>query len=427
MNRRTMRVRTAVHLLPITLGLAIPALSRGQEVPDDDSAYQEIEKAPHDYWKRPLQDRFTAFKAELDAGKITLDYGNEKSFLLSLLKALGIPVSSQLLVFSTTSLQLRFITPSNPRALYFNEDVYVGYIPGGRIEIVSLDPELGAIFYIFDIPRGPGPLRIERSDRCMNCHAGDDTGYVPGLVIRSVLPGPSGGSLKSFRSGLPGHGVPFHQRFGGWYVTGLGFTNHWGNLLGRSSPEGLSTRAAQPGVAFDFSRYPATTSDGLAHLLHDHQAGFVNRVVEASYRARSYLHEGKGKLGPEHQLELDRQAEIVVRYALFADEVPVPQNGVVAEVPFKEDFLRTRRAVAGMSLKDFDLKTRMFRHRCSYMIYSSVFKGLPVEMKNRVYTRLQKALSVAQPDAEYAYLPEGEKAAIRRILKATLSDLPADW
>jgi len=344
-----------------------------------------------------------------------------------LLRTLEIPASSQTLVFSTTSLQLRFITPSNPRALYYNEDVYVGYIPGGRIEIVSLDPELGAIFYIFDIPRNPGPLRIERSDRCMNCHASEDTAYVPGLVMRSVLPGPSGGSLKSFRNGLPGHGIPFHQRFGGWYVTGVGFTNHWGNLIGRSSPEGVATRAVRPGVAFDFSRYPAATSDGLAHLLHEHQAGFVNRVVEASYRARTYVHESNGKLGPEHQLELERQAEIIVRYMLFADEAPLPQGGIVSDVPFREDFLRTRRAVSGASLKDFDLKTRLFRHRCSYMIYGSVFRGLPMEIKNRVYRRLQKALNTVQPDASYAYLPEGEKSAIRGILKGTLSDLPADW
>ena len=425
MNRRTMLVRLAVLL--VAMGLGIPGLARAQDVPEDDSAYQEIDRAPHDYWKRPLKDPFTAFKVELDSGKVALDYQNEKAFLASLLKALDIPVSSQMLVFSTTSLQLRFITPSNPRALYFNEDVYVGYIPGGRIEIVSLDPELGGIFYIFDIQRAPGPLRIERSDRCMNCHAGEDTGYVPGLVVRSVLPGPSGGSLKSFRSGLPGHGVPFEQRFGGWYVTGLGFTNHWGNLIGQSSPQGLSTKAARPGVAFDFGRYPATTSDGLAHVLHEHQAGFVNRVLEAAYRARTYLHEGKGKPGPEHQLELERQAETVVRYLLFADEAPLPKDGIVSDVSLKEDFLRTRRAVAGASLKDFDLKTRLFRHRCSYMIYSSVFRGLPVDMRDRIYRRLQKALNLAEPDANFAYLPDNEKSAIRRILKGTLSELPADW
>src|SRR5204862_3933954 len=135
-------------------------------------------------------------------------------------KILDVPVSSQTLVFSTTSLQLSLISPSNPRAIFFSEDIYVGYIPGGRIEVLSLDPELGAIFYIFDIPREPGPIRYERSNRCLNCHATDDTGYVPGLVIRSVAPAANGASLDSFRRLQSGHGIPFAERFGGWQVTG---------------------------------------------------------------------------------------------------------------------------------------------------------------------------------------------------------------
>src|SRR5882724_6570154 len=113
--------------------------------------YQDIDLPPHDYRQRALRDRFTRLKAELEAGGVVLDQHSEKDFLLSLLKALEIPATSQMLVFSTTSLQLSLISPRNPRAIFFNEDAYVGYIPGGRIEIVSLDPELGGIFHIFDI------------------------------------------------------------------------------------------------------------------------------------------------------------------------------------------------------------------------------------------------------------------------------------
>lgn len=131
----------------------------------------------------------------MESGELKLDRSGEKAFLLSLLRQLEVPVSSQMLVFSTTSLQLRFISPENPRALYFNEDIYVGYIPGGRLEIVSIDPELGGIFYIFDIPRGDAPAKVERSQRCMNCHAGEDTGFVPGLVVKSVAPGLTGAAL----------------------------------------------------------------------------------------------------------------------------------------------------------------------------------------------------------------------------------------
>src|SRR3954449_9393312 len=114
--------------------------------------YPAMDQPPHNYWKRPLHDRFSRVKEELESGRLSLDRTSEKAFVTSLLKALDIPLSSQMLVFSTTSLQLSLISPSNPRALYFNEDLYVGYVPRGRIEIVSLDPELGGIYYLCDIP-----------------------------------------------------------------------------------------------------------------------------------------------------------------------------------------------------------------------------------------------------------------------------------
>ena len=245
--------------------------------------YPAIDQPPHSYWQRPLTDRFTRLKTEIEAGRLVLETSTEKAFLASLLRALEIPATSQMLVFSTTSLQLRLITPANPRALFFNEDVYVGYIPGGRIEIVSVDRDLGGIYYIMDIPHGAEPLRAERSNRCMNCHSAEDTAGVPGLVIKSVMPGVTGGSLDSYRRGQTGHGVPLAERFGGWYLTGAqGFTGHLGNLLGRLTPQGMTKIPLEPGTRFDFARYPVATSDILPQLLHEHQIGFVNRAVAAS-------------------------------------------------------------------------------------------------------------------------------------------------
>jgi hypothetical protein len=391
-------------------------------------SFPDIDEPPHNYRQRVPQDRFTRLKGALESGEIALDRSSEKAFVLSLLKALGIPASSQMLVFSTTSLQLNLISPSNPRALYFNEDVYLGYVPRGRIEIVSLDPELGGIFYISDIPNEARPFHPERSERCMNCHVSDETRYVPGLVIKSVIPGPGGGSLTAYRLGETGHGVPFDQRFGGWHVTGRhGITNHWGNLTGRLAAGELTTFSNAPGAHFSFEKYPAVTSDILPQLLHEHQAGFVNRVVEASYRARTALHASNGKLSPAQAAELDEQARIVTRYLLFADETPLPHGGVEGDSAYKADFLRTRRTTtAGVSLKDFDLQTRLFKHRCSYMIYSPIFSGLPPAMKERIYRRLNAALSSTGSDKEYDYLPPSEKKAIRRILTATLADFRAE-
>lgn len=392
-------------------------------------APQEHDLPPHRYSERTPRDRFTLLKADLESGRLALDHSSEKAFVASLLAALDVPVSSQMLVFSNTSLQLRLISPANPRALYFNEELYVGWVPGGRIEILSLDPELGAIFYIFDVPRDGRPLRAERSDRCMNCHVGPDTRQVPGLVVKSVLPGSRGGSLDAFRQEETGHAIPFDQRFGGWYVTGQhGITQHRGNIIGQRSTGSLAQNVVNPGERFDFARYPAAASDVLPQLLHEHQAGFVNRVVAASYQARTLLHQSGNALPDAAAATLDLLAREITRYLLFADEVPLPPGGIGGDAAFKADFLRPRRSASnGASLKDFDLRTRFFQHRCSYMIYSRIFEALPPQLKQRVFDRLGRALSVENKDAEYAYLPASEKRLIRGILRETLSGLPAGW
>jgi hypothetical protein len=387
----------------------------------------DLDSAVHGYWKKPLSDPFTKFIAEVESGRVKLDGGGELPYLRSLLKALNIPETSQMLVFSNTSLQLGLISPRNPRALYFNDDVYVGYIPGGKIEIVSLDPAVGGIFYIFNIPKDGGAFRAERSDRCMNCHAREETFYVPGLFVKSVVPIPSGGSLQAFRQKQSGHAIPFAERFGGWYVTGKhGIAEHWGNALGKNSPEGvLQKLPLEPGKLFDYGRYAVATSDILPQLLHEHQVGFVNRAVEVAYKTREILHKSGGKLTPEDVALLDERAKALVRYILFADETPLP--GVEGAPAFRADFAKGGIAVGGASLREFDLKTRMFKYRCSYMVHSGVFAGLPSEAKQRVYRQLAIALNEAKPEPAFAYIPTPEKRAIRAILRQTMKDAPAGW
>lgn len=413
--------------MKLTLWLWFLLLAGGVSTPA--ASYRDFDQPPHDYWKRTPHDRFSRWMTNVQAGRIELDYSSEKAFVASVLKSLDIPASSQMLLFSTTSLQLSLITPRSPRAIYFNEDVYIGYVVGGKIEVVSVDPDLGGVFYIFDIPRNGQTPRPERATRCMNCHAREDTGYVPGLVVKSVIPGPTGGSLESFRQEQSGHGIPLNQRFGGWYLTGMGgLTNHLANFYGRSTPQGILRQPIQPGVTFNYDRYLVPNSDLLPQLLHEHQIGFVNRAVEATYRTRHALAEGKGKLSPAGATMVDQQAGLLTRYLLFADEVPLPKGGVAGEADFKRDFASVRRlGPGGASLKDFELRTRMFQHRCSYMIYSLAFQGLPPELKQRVFSRLALALDPARPDKEFAYLPAAEKQSIRGILKATLTELPKGW
>ena len=390
--------------------------------------FSDLEHPAHRYTQRTPRDRFTLLKPALESGQAIPGWASDKDFLVKLLNFLSVPASSQMLVFSTTSLQLSLISPANPRAIYFSEDLYVGYVPGGRMEIIGLDPELGGIYHIFDLPQEQRGVRVERSERCMKCHAGAETGHVPGLVIKSVVPGPGGGSLTAYRLEQTGHAVPFADRFGGWHVTGRhSITQHWGNLTGQLAAGKLTTVPNPPGVRFDFERYPVAGSDILPQLLLEHQVGFVNRVVGASYRARFAAHAGNGRLTSAQATELDEQAGLITRYLLFAEEAPLPAGGVEGDALFKAEFLQTSRAVHGASLKEFDLRTRLFKHRCSYMIYSPVFTGLPAAMKERVYRRLDTALRVGQADPDYAYLPPAEKQAIRGILRGTLGDLPRGW
>ena len=393
--------------------LAVPAAEAAKRLRD-------FEKPPHNYWQRAPTDRFTRIKTALETGKIPLDRTSEKAFVVSLLKALEISSATQTLVYSTTSLQLSRISPRNPRALYFNEDVYVGWVPRGQIEIASIDPALGGIYYIFNIPRGPAPIRIERSTRCFNCHAEFENGRVPGLLIKSVVPGPGGGSLESFYGDITGHSIPLKDRFGGWHLTGKhGIKQHWGNLVGTLSTAGLKKYANPPGRQFRWGTYPVPTSDVLAHLLQEHQVGFVNRAVKATYDVRSAVHTGGGKITPQAEVLIAKHAQELTRYLLFADEVPLPAGGIGGDAMLKKDFLkRARKAKDGASLRDFDLRTRIFKHCCSYMIHSAAFTGLPAPLKQRVFVNLRAALSGKHPDS--GNFPAAEKQAIAKILTETV-------
>ncbi len=382
---------------------------------------------PHNYWTQPPRDRFTKLFEQIKSGTVKLEGRTPNAYLASLLRALEIPLSSQLLVFSVTSLQSNLISPTNPRALYFNEDTYVGYVPGGRIEIASFDPELGAIFYIFQIPHGGDAPLLDRSNRCFNCHAGSFSHRVPGLFVESVIPGDNGGPLVGYRREESGHSVPFAERYGGWHVTTkLGFPTK-ANTLGDYYQGKLTTRPNPPGAIFDLQHYLVPTSDIVPHLIHEHQVGFTNRVIEASYTAREKLAAGHGKLSIADAAALNEMATGLVRYVLFADEakLPAPVHG---EENYLRDFTNRKKATtAGLSLRDLDLKTRLLKHRCSYLIYTTLWDGMHPFIKQSVEARLWDALKENSADPAFAYLPATEKRAIRQIIKETKAGLPSWW
>lgn len=378
-------------------------------------------EAPHLYWKTAPQDAFSKLLERLRSGDFVLQGRDEKTQLTSLLRALDVSESSQLLAYSATSLQSGLILPSNPRAIYFNEEIYVGFVPNGKFEVASIDPALGPVFYLLRVDPA-GRSEAVRSERCMNCHAGRTSFGVPGLVAESVIATPSSGaSLDGFRREMTGHTIPLNQRLGGWHVTGAHEKGqHLGNLLGEAEAGGYRTISNPPGGRFSWEHYPVRTSDLLAHLVFEHQLGFHNLVTLAAYRTRDALDAGNGVVLPDHETALDDIAQRLVRYLLFAQEASLPSGGVHADPVFLKAFTARRLAGAsGKSLRDFDLEGRLFKYRCSYMIYTRGFASLPAEMKGRVFSRLRSALTVGGGMDEFRYLPDAEKRTIMAILTET--------
>ena len=66
---------------------------------------------------------------------------------------------------------------------------------------------------------------------------------------------------------------------------------------------------------------------------------------------------------------------------LFVDEAPLPEP-VEGSSGFAEKF-----ATRG-PLRELDLRTRLMRYPCSYMIYSEAFQALPPEVKRTIYNRI---------------------------------------
>jgi hypothetical protein len=372
-------------------------------------AMDEFATAPHLYWEKPQQDRFSKMIAQVAAGKAALDLSNNTAFLLSLLKALEIPVSSQLLVFSGSSLQKRLINSRNPRALYFNEDTFVGFVPGGRIEIASLDPELGLIFSIFDPLRGGAALpTVTRPEGCLNCHAEAHSYRLPGVSIESLAVDRDGSSLETYRRGEIGHMVPLADRFGGWHLTGgHGLASTRANFIGSLSPAGMARTENPVGKFADVSNYPVATSDILPHLIHEHLSGFLNRLIQLRYLERRMRM--AAQTSEPDRAAMQRLVDEFADYLLFKDEAALPSGGVTGEPTYQAAFLER---YAGSGLGQFDLKSRIFRLRCSYLLGTEIWKSNSPGLQKAISSQLGKKLA---PETA-SHLTKQEKAEIRNVL-----------
>lgn len=396
------------HLLRLAaagsvLLLAPRLVAQKKEVPD-------YELPPVRYSQAKPDDAVARLQRRIDAGELRFTQTG-RELLLAALEALHIPVESQTFVFSKTSLQKELISPQTPRALYFSENVYVGWVPGGLIEVAAIDPRLGPVFYHFKASDPAGvPKRFERDPNCMLCHGYFFIRDIPSLLALTVNPDPQGALLPRSDFDLVDDATRIERRWGGWYVTGYtGGPNHRGNGFGSGEGKKAAVpanmkRPTELSEFFDTSRYPAATSDALNLLILEHQIGMYNTLTRVGQQAR---------------LGQDAAAAEIVDRLLFRRAAPLPA-GVQQNAAFVKAFQAgAPRSAAGDTLKDLQLDGRLFRNRCSYLIYSEAFSALPAKLKSEIYALLFEALRSPDPAHRYAYLEPAEKQRILAILQET--------
>ncbi len=389
-------------------------------------------------------DPIARLQARIDSGAVSLAFDPNWGYLPSVLKELDVPVSSQGLVFSKTSLQVDRIGPWAPRALYFNDDVYLGWVQGGPImEVASIDPKLGTVFYSLPQDAETRPRFVREGSTCLICHdSASSTGGVPGLIVRSVVPDRHGYALASLHDGSTTDGTPITKRWGGWYATGTGVAPHMGNVMAPALSHEVgnvrqyvsSTPVKPVGSVerlddrFDTSAYLTSDSDMVGLMILSHQARLHNLITITGYEARIALYEEQarataGEVAAARENTMRRvrsSAEPLVRAMLFADEVALagPIQGTSS---FVTDFeKRGPRDSRGRSLRDLDLRDRLFTYPLSYLIYSESFNALPEVVKTYVYRRLNEVLSGS--DTSIAHLSAEQRSAILEILDDTKPD-----
>ena len=359
--------------------------------------------------------RFTAASdvvTRVDPGGLAFD--GKQGYLRSVLAALDIPIESQVLLFSKTGIQHAHTNPQNPRALYFNDRVVVGYIPDAPfLEIASHDPLQGVIFYL--LKQEPAvPPSFGRATVCLSCHLSGNSLDVPGLLVRSMFTGPEGRTMPQLGSFVVDHRNPLEQRWGGWYVTGThGAARHMGNAMvsNPSQPEAAigdaTLNRSTLDSRVDATLYPSASSDIVALMVFDHQGRAVNLLTLLGWQTRIAKAESRLEFTTGELRDLVRDT---ADYLLFVDEAPLtaPLEGTSG---FGKTFSAAgRRDRRNRSLRELDLQTRLLKYRCSYMIYSPAFEALPGEARAAVIARMKQILE-----------SRADGAVVQEILGETLA------
>ena len=383
-------LRCLSHLVLIVsaTALQIGAVCAAEPTPVEINSPLPYGSDPINYFAESSDDAIVRFQKRLDAGELSLANRKHSGHLLDVLQALEVPVESQTLVFSKTSLNQPLIGPKNPRAIYFNDNVTIGWVPGAAaIEIALQDVQKGTVFYTLPVHRGEdetASIQFRRDTRCTACHVSTRTLNVPGHIVGSFLTAANGQPREGFSS--INHSTEIEKRWGGWYVSGRApDLVHFGNLIGEEDAQRHKDNPAFRGAVedlttlVDLQKYPNSHSDAVALLILNHQMHFYNLVNRVSF---------------EHRLNRRSDAEEqLARYALMLDEAPLA-GPVTGSTKFTEVYQSLGpRDSEGRSLRQLDLTTKLFKYSASPLIASRSFLSLPVEVKVRLHKRLCDELS----------------------------------
>ena len=390
------------------------------------------------YGDAPVHNEIARLQKRLDDGSVTLTTTPEHGYLESLLKALNIDPDSQTLVFSKTSLQIDVISPATPRAVYFNDNTYVAWVQQtGLIEINTMDADRGPVFYTLSSLE-PHPHLEREVLRCLTCHDSyaEMGGGVPRFLFESTYDIQGGRLLPDAISRETTDATPISERWGGWYVTGQdGGAPHLGNIPTPSVDAPIDLARARRGSLaslgslFDTSVYLRNTSDIVALLVLEHQVTLHNQIIRANYKSRMLLERARpgsdptalqwSQLPPKLQARLDQLIKPLVDSLLMRDAAPL-QAKVTGGNGYATWFQNLGpKDAQGRSLRELDLKTRVFRYPLSFLIYSEGFDALPRFVRERVYAGLARVLRARDPGAPYDSHSAADREAAYQILIAT--------
>jgi hypothetical protein len=424
---RALLVVAGLGVLCALGGMSIPLTAQGAGMFHGSSEDPAIA-----YSTAPLNNVVVDLNRQLQDGTVHLTFEGRSGYLRSVLEAFELPVDSQVLVFAPNSLQRRSINEANPRALFFNDRVVLGWVRGGTIlEVAAHDASAGVVFYTLQqrADGTAGPPQFTRAYECLGCHMVGDSLGVPGLLMFSTTR-PS----DAVSSGPPtptDQNTPLSKRFGGWFVTGsTGAMRHMGNnaaaLDGRSSRELTSVERL-----FDADGYRVLSSDIAALLVLSHQTRMTNLLTRAGWEARAVdpTQHPPFMATPEQNVQIAEMmrgvATEVVDYMLFIDEAKLTDR-VRSSSGFAERFSTVGPIDRkGRSLHELDLHRRLMKYPCSYLIYSPAFNALPPAAKDAIYKRLWQVLSGEERGARYrSAVSLTDRQAIIEILRDTQKDLP---